>query len=283
MNKNTRVIVQGITGREGSFHTQQMLKYGTKIVAGVTPGKGGTQVNNVPVYDTVKDAMKEHEADTSIIFVPARYAVDAIYEAVDAGIKLIVTITEHIPVLDMARAIKYARARGARIIGPNCPGIIAPEESLVGILPARAFKKGKIGIVSRSGTLTYEVSELLKNSGMGQSTVIGIGGDPIIGTSTLEVAKMFDQDPETEKIVVIGEIGGTMEERLAEAYKRGEIKKPIIAYIAGMTAPREKRMGHAGAVVYMGMGTFESKIRAFKEAGIPIANTPYDIPKLLLS
>ncbi|WP_080513275.1 succinate--CoA ligase subunit alpha [Saccharolobus islandicus] len=283
MNKNTRVIVQGITGREGSFHTQQMLKYGTKIVAGVTPGKGGTQVNSVPVYDTVKDAMKEHEADTSIIFVPARYAVDAIYEAVDAGIKLIVTITEHIPVLDMARAIKYARARGARIIGPNCPGIIAPEESLVGILPARAFKKGKIGIVSRSGTLTYEVSELLKNSGMGQSTVIGIGGDPIIGTSTLEVAKMFDQDPETEKIVVIGEIGGTMEERLAEAYKRGEIKKPIIAYIAGMTAPREKRMGHAGAVVYMGMGTFESKIKAFKEAGIPIANTPYDIPKLLLS
>ncbi|WP_218261562.1 succinate--CoA ligase subunit alpha [Saccharolobus shibatae] len=283
MNKNTRVIVQGITGREGSFHTQQMLKYGTKIVAGVTPGKGGTQANSVPVYDTVKDAMKEHEADASIIFVPARYAVDAIYEAVDAGIKLIVTITEHIPVLDMARAIKYARARGARIIGPNCPGIIAPEESLVGILPARAFKRGKIGIVSRSGTLTYEVSELLKNSGMGQSTVIGIGGDPIIGTSTLEVAKMFDQDPETEKIVVIGEIGGTMEERLAEAYKRGEIKKPVIAYIAGMTAPREKRMGHAGAVVYMGMGTFESKIRAFKEAGIPVANTPYDIPKLLLS
>ncbi|QGA68717.1 succinate--CoA ligase subunit alpha [Sulfolobus sp. E11-6] len=283
MNKNTRVIVQGITGREGSFHTQQMLKYGTKIVAGVTPGKGGTQVNGVPVYDTVNDAMKEHEADASIIFVPARYAVDAIYEAVDAGIKLIVTITEHIPVLDMARAIKYARGRGSRIIGPNCPGIIAPEESLVGILPARAFKKGKIGIVSRSGTLTYEVSELLKNSGMGQSTVIGIGGDPIIGTTTLEVVKMFDQDPETEKIVVIGEIGGTMEERLAEAYKRGEIKKPVIAYIAGMTAPREKRMGHAGAVVYMGMGTFESKIRAFKEAGIPVANTPYDIPKLLLS
>ncbi|AKA72717.2 succinate--CoA ligase subunit alpha [Saccharolobus solfataricus] len=283
MNKNTRVIVQGITGREGSFHTQQMLKYGTKIVAGVTPGKGGTQVNSVPVYDTVKDAMKEHEADASIIFVPAKYAVDAIYEAVDAGIKLIVTITEHIPVLDMAKAIKYARARGSRIIGPNCPGIIAPEESLVGILPARAFKKGKIGIVSRSGTLTYEVSELLKNHGMGQSTVIGIGGDPIIGTSILEVTKMFDQDPETEKIVVIGEIGGTMEERLAEAYKRREIKKPVIAYIAGMTAPREKRMGHAGAVVYMGMGTFESKIKAFKEAGIPVANTPYDIPKLLLS
>ncbi|WP_338604585.1 succinate--CoA ligase subunit alpha [Sulfolobus tengchongensis] len=283
MNKNTRVIVQGITGREGSFHTQQMLKYGTKIVAGVTPGKGGTEVNGVPVYDTMKDAVKEHEADASIIFVPARYAVDAIYEAVDSGIKLIVTITEHIPVLDMARAIKYARARGSRIIGPNCPGLIVPEESLVGILPARAFKKGNVGIVSRSGTLTYEVSELLKNSGMGQSTVIGVGGDPIIGTSLLEIVRMFDQDPETDKIIVIGEIGGTMEERVAEAYKKGEIKKKVIAYIAGMTAPREKRMGHAGAVVYMGMGTFESKIKAFKEAGIPVANTPYDIPKLLLS
>ncbi|MEM0131902.1 MAG: succinate--CoA ligase subunit alpha [Saccharolobus sp.] len=283
MNKNTKVIVQGITGREGSFHTQQMLKYGTKIVAGISPGKGGTQVNGVPVYDTIKEAMKEHDAEASIIFVPARYAVDAIYEAIDSGIKLIVTITEHIPVLDMARLIKYAKAMGSRIIGPNCPGLIVPEEALLGILPARAFKKGNIGIVSRSGTLTYEVSELLKNFGMGQSTVIGIGGDPVVGTSILEVVKMFDEDPNTDKIVVIGEIGGTMEERLAEAYKRGEIKKKVIAYIAGMTAPKEKRMGHAGAVVYMGMGTFESKIKAFKEAGIEVANTPYDIPKLLLS
>ncbi|MEM3226593.1 MAG: succinate--CoA ligase subunit alpha [Saccharolobus sp.] len=283
MNKNTKVIVQGITGREGSFHTQQMLKYGTKIVAGISPGKGGTQVNGVPVYDTIKEAMKEHDAEASIIFVPARYAVDAIYEAIDSGIKLIVTITEHIPVLDMARLVKYAKARGSRIIGPNCPGLIVPEEALLGILPARAFKKGNIGIVSRSGTLTYEVSELLKNFGMGQSTVIGIGGDPVVGTSILEVVKMFDEDPNTDKIVVIGEIGGTMEERLAEAYKRGEIKKKVIAYIAGMTAPKEKRMGHAGAVVYMGMGTFESKIKAFKEAGIEVANTPYDIPKLLLS
>ncbi|MEM4884330.1 MAG: succinate--CoA ligase subunit alpha [Saccharolobus sp.] len=283
MNKNTKVIVQGITGREGSFHTQQMLKYGTKIVAGISPGKGGTQVHGVPVYDTIKEAMKEHDAEASIIFVPARYAVDAIYEAIDSGIKLIVTITEHIPVLDMARLVKYAKARGSRIIGPNCPGLIVPEEALLGILPARAFKKGNIGIVSRSGTLTYEVSELLKNFGMGQSTVIGIGGDPVVGTSILEVVKMFDEDPNTDKIVVIGEIGGTMEERLAEAYKRGEIKKKVIAYIAGMTAPKEKRMGHAGAVVYMGMGTFESKIKAFKEAGIEVANTPYDIPKLLLS
>ncbi|MEM4042215.1 MAG: succinate--CoA ligase subunit alpha [Saccharolobus sp.] len=283
MNKNTKVIVQGITGREGSFHTQQMLKYGTKIVAGISPGKGGTQVNGVPVYDTIKEAMKEHDAEASIIFVPARYAVDAIYEAIDSGIKLIVTITEHIPVLDMARLVKYAKARGSRIIGPNCPGLIVPEEALLGILPARAFKKGNIGIVSRSGTLTYEVSELIKNFGMGQSTVIGIGGDPVVGTSILEVVKMFDEDPNTDKIVVIGEIGGTMEERLAEAYKRGEIKKKVIAYIAGMTAPKEKRMGHAGAVVYMGMGTFESKIKAFKEAGIEVANTPYDIPKLLLS
>lgn len=260
-----------------------MLKYGTKIVAGISPGKGGTQVHGVPVYDTIKEAMKEHDAEASIVFVPARHAVDAIYEAIDNGIKLIVTITEHIPVLDMARLVKYAKARGSRIIGPNCPGLIVPEEALLGILPARAFKKGNIGIVSRSGTLTYEVSELLKNFGMGQSTVIGIGGDPVVGTSILEVVKMFDEDPNTDKIVVIGEIGGTMEERLAEAYKRGEIKKKVIAYIAGMTAPKEKRMGHAGAVVYMGMGTFESKIKAFKEAGIEVANTPYDIPKLLLS
>ncbi len=283
MNKNTKVIVQGITGKEGSFHTQQMLKYGTRIVAGVTPGKGGTEVQGVPVYDTMKEAMKEHDAEASIIFVPARYAVDAAYEAIDAGVKVLVIITEHIPVLDMARLVKYGKNRGTRIIGPNCPGIIVPEETLIGILPARSFKKGKIGIVSRSGTLTYEVSELIKNHGMGQSTVIGIGGDPIIGTSILDAVRLFDQDPETEKIIVIGEIGGTMEERLAEAYKKGEIKKKLVAYIAGMTAPREKRMGHAGAVVYMGMGTFESKIKAFKEAGIPVANTPYDIVKLISS
>ena len=280
MNKNTRVLVQGITGKEGSFHTRAMLNYGTKIVAGVSPGKGGTTVHGVPVYDTVEDAVKEHEIDASIIFVPAKFAPDAIYEAIDGGIKLIVVITEHIPVLDMAKVVKYAKAKGSRIIGPNCPGVIVPEESLVGIFPPRPFRKGKVGIVSRSGTLTYEVAEMVKEK-FGQSTVIGIGGDPIVGTDMVEVVKMFDEDPETESIVIIGEIGGTMEERIAKLKAEGKIKKKIVAYIAGMTAPKEKRMGHAGAVVYMGMGTFESKIKALKEAGIPAATTPYEIPNLL--
>ncbi|HII73942.1 succinate--CoA ligase subunit alpha [Sulfurisphaera tokodaii] len=282
MNRNTRVLVQGITGKEGSFHTKQMLTYGTKIVAGVSPGKGGTTVHGVPVYDTIEDALKEHEIDASIVFVPAKYAPDAIYEAIDGGIKLVVVITEHIPVLDMLKIVKYAKTKGTRIIGPNCPGLIVPEESLIGILPPRPFKKGKVGIVSRSGTLTYEVAEMVKKD-YGQSTVIGIGGDPIIGTDMIEIVKMFEEDPETESIVMIGEIGGTMEERVAKMKAEGKIKKKIVAYIAGMTAPREKRMGHAGAVVYMGMGTFESKIKALTEAGIPVAKTPYEIPKLLSS
>jgi len=280
VNKNTKVLVQGITGKEGSFHAKAMLNYGTKIVAGVSPGKGGTAVHDVPVYDTVEDALKEHEIDASIIFVPAKFAPDAIYEAIDGGIKLIVVITEHIPVLDMAKVVKYAKAKGSRIIGPNCPGVIVPEESLVGIFPPRAFRKGKVGIVSRSGTLTYEVAEMVKEK-FGQSTVIGIGGDPIVGTDMVEVVKMFDEDPETESIVIIGEIGGTMEERVARLKAEGKIKKKIVGYIAGMTAPKEKRMGHAGAVVYMGMGTFESKIKALKEADIPVATTPYEIPNLL--
>lgn len=256
-----------------------MLEYGTKIVAGVTPGRGGTTVHGVPVYDTVAEAVKEHEINASIVFVPARFAIDAIYESVDAGIKLIVVITEHIPVLDFTRAVKYARQKGSRIIGPNCPGLIVPEESLLGILPPRAFRKGKIGIVSRSGTLTYEVAERLKD--FGQSTVIGIGGDPVVGTKMQEVVKMFDEDPETEEIVVIGEIGGTMEEEVAKMKMEGKIKKKIVAYIAGLTAPKEKRMGHAGAVVYMGLGTFESKVNAFKKAGIPVAKTPFEIKDLL--
>ncbi|MEJ2781485.1 succinate--CoA ligase subunit alpha [Stygiolobus sp. CP850M] len=280
VNRNTKVLVQGITGREGSFHTKHMLDYGTKIVAGVTPGKGGTEVYGVPVYDTVAEALKEHEVDASIIFVPAKFAVDALFEAIDNGIPLVVTITEHIPVIDMLRVKRYAKLKGSRIIGPNCPGIIVPEEVNLGIFPPRAFRKGKIGIVSRSGTLTYEIAEVIKRD-FGQSTVIGIGGDPIVGTTLDEVVEMFDKDPETEKIVIIGEIGGTMEEKVAKMKKEGKISKKIIAYIAGMTAPKEKRMGHAGAVVYMGMGTFESKIRAFKEAGIPVATTPYDVLKLL--
>ncbi|MCQ4342735.1 MAG: succinate--CoA ligase subunit alpha [Sulfolobaceae archaeon] len=279
MNRNTRVIVQGITGREGSFHTKLMLDYGTRIVAGVTPGKGGTYVHGVPVYDTVEDALREHEAEASIVFVPAQRAPDAVYEAVDAGIKLVVVITEHIPIVDSARMIKYAKARGVRVVGPNSPGIIVPEETLIGIMPVRSFRKGRVGIASRSGTLTYEVAEAVKE--LGHSTVIGVGGDPIVGTPLDEAALMFENDPETEAIVIIGEIGGTSEERIAEYVLSGKIKKPVVAYIAGRTAPKERRMGHAGAVVYMGQGTFESKMNSFRRANVPVAETPYQVAELL--
>ena len=279
MNRNTRVIVQGITGREGSFHTKLMLDYGTRIVAGVTPGKGGTYVHGVPVYDTVEDALREHEAEASIVFVPAQRAPDAVYEAVDAGIKLVVVVTEHIPIVDSARMIKYAKARGVRVVGPNSPGIIVPEETLIGIMPVRSFRKGRVGIASRSGTLTYEVAEAVKE--FGHSTVIGVGGDPIVGTPLDEAALMFENDTETEAIVIIGEIGGTSEERIAEYVLSGKIKKPVVAYIAGRTAPKERRMGHAGAVVYMGQGTFESKMNSFRRANVPVAETPYQVAELL--
>jgi succinyl-CoA synthetase (ADP-forming) alpha subunit (EC 6.2.1.5) len=279
VNRNTRVIVQGITGREGSFHTKLMLDYGTRIVAGVTPGKGGTYVHGVPVYDTVEDALREHEAEASIVFVPAQRAPDAVYEAVDAGIKLVVVVTEHIPIVDSARMIKYAKARGVRVVGPNSPGIIVPEETLIGIMPVRSFRKGRVGIASRSGTLTYEVAEAVKE--LGHSTVIGVGGDPIVGTPLDEAALMFENDPETEAIVIIGEIGGTSEERIAEYVLSGKIKKPVVAYIAGRTAPKERRMGHAGAVVYMGQGTFESKMNSFRRANVPVAETPYQVAELL--
>jgi succinyl-CoA synthetase (ADP-forming) alpha subunit (EC 6.2.1.5) len=279
VNRNTRVIVQGITGREGSFHTKLMLDYGTRIVAGVTPGKGGTYVHEVPVYDTVEDALREHEAEASIVFVPAQRAPDAVYEAVDAGIKLVVVVTEHIPIVDSARMIKYAKARGVRVVGPNSPGIIVPEETLIGIMPVRSFRKGRVGIASRSGTLTYEVAEAVKE--LGHSTVIGVGGDPIVGTPLDEAALMFEKDPETEAIVIIGEIGGTSEERIAEYVLSGKIKKPVVAYIAGRTAPKERRMGHAGAVVYMGQGTFESKMNSFRRANVPVAETPYQVAELL--
>jgi succinyl-CoA synthetase (ADP-forming) alpha subunit (EC 6.2.1.5) len=279
VNRNTRVIVQGITGREGSFHTKLMLDYGTRIVAGVTPGKGGTYVHGVPVYDTVEDALREHEAEASIVFVPAQRAPDAVYEAVDAGIKLVVVITEHIPIVDSARMIKYAKARGVRVVGPNSPGVIVPEETLIGIMPVRSFRKGRVGIASRSGTLTYEVAEAVKE--LGHSTVIGVGGDPIVGTPLDEAALMFENDPETEAIVIIGEIGGTSEERIAEYVLSGKIKKPVVAYIAGRTAPKERRMGHAGAVVYMGQGTFESKMNSFRRANVPVAETPYQVAELL--
>jgi succinyl-CoA synthetase alpha subunit len=280
LSENTRVLVQGITGRDGSFHTKQMLDYGTKIVAGVTPGKKGESVYGVPVYNSVKEAVKEKGANTSIIFVPAKFAQDAIYEAIDAGIKLIVVITEGIPALQMAEVKSYIKGKNVRIIGPNCPGIIAPGIAKVGIMPGNIFKKGKIGVVSRSGTLTYEVVYHLSENNLGQSTVVGIGGDPIIGTKFIDVLKEFEKDEETEGIVLIGEIGGTDEEEAAEFIKNN-ISKPVVAFIAGRTAPPEKRMGHAGAIIIGEKGTAESKIRAFEEVNVKVATEPQEVAKIM--
>lgn len=283
INENTKIIVQGITGREGSRHTQYMLQYGTKILAGVTPGKSGQNVQGVPVFDTVEEALRKFpDINTSIVFVPAQFAADSVYEAIDAGIKLIVIITEHIPIHDALRFVNYAKRRGVTIIGPNCPGIVSPLKSKVGILPNHIYtKSGPVGIVSRSGTLTYEISYHLTQAGIGQSTVVGIGGDPIIGTDMIEVVRMFEEDPETKYIVVIGEIGGTMEERVAQYIGSGKVTKPVVAYIAGRTAPPGKRMGHAGAIVSMGMGSYESKVKAFQEVNVPVARTPTEVVKLI--
>lgn len=283
INENTKVIVQGITGREGSRHTQYMLQYGTKILAGVTPGKGGQSVQGVPVFDTVEEALRKFpDINTSIVFVPAQFAADSVYEAIDAGIKLIVIITEHIPIHDALRFVNYAKRRGVTIIGPNCPGVVSPLKSKVGILPNHIYtKSGPVGIISRSGTLTYEISYHLTQAGIGQSTVVGIGGDPIIGTDMIEVVRMFEEDPETKYIVAIGEIGGTMEERVAQYIGSGKVTKPVVAYIAGRTAPPGKRMGHAGAIVSMGMGSYESKVKAFQEVNVPVARTPTEVVKLI--
>jgi len=283
VNRATRVLVQGITGREGSFHTLRMLEYGTNIVAGVTPGKGGRNVHGVPVYDSVEEALRNHpEINTSIIFVPARYAADAVYEALDAGIKEIVVITEHIPVHNTLKFVNYAKRLQAKIIGPNCPGIINPFDRVnVGIFPTSIFKPGSIGIVSRSGTLTYEIALSLTKHGLGQSTCIGIGGDPITGMDFIDIVKMFYMDPDTKGIVLIGEIGGDMEERFADYIKKHGIEKPIVAFIAGLTAPPGKRMGHAGAIISLGMGDALTKIRALEDAGIKVAKTPSQIAKML--
>ena len=282
LDEKTKVIVQGITGREGSFHTKLMLDYGTKIVAGVTPGKGGQKVHGVPVYDTMEEAVKEHpDATASIIFVPARFAADAVYEAVDAGMKLVVVITEHIPVHESLKFINYAKQKGTTVIGPNCPGLISPGKAKLGIMPGHVFKEGPIGIISRSGTLTYEIGYALSKQGMGQSTVIGIGGDPVIGTSFTEAMELFEKDPETEALVLVGEIGGDMEERAAQMIKEGRFTKPVVAFIAGRTAPPGKRMGHAGAIIMMGTGTYQGKVKALEEAGVKVAKTPFEIPELL--
>jgi succinyl-CoA synthetase alpha subunit len=282
VDKNTRVVVQGITGKEGSFHALQCKAYGTQVVAGVTPGKGGQKVDDIPVFNTVEEAVKETSANCSLIFVPPAFAADAIVEALDAGIELIVCITEGIPVRDMLK-VKHYMLRNypkAKLIGPNCPGVITPGEAKVGIMPGHIFKRGTIGIVSRSGTLTYEASYQLTRYGLGQSTAVGIGGDPVHGLSHKDVIAMFNEDPETEAILMIGEIGGTAEEEAAE-YIRQFVKKPVFAYIAGITAPPGRRMGHAGAIITSGKGTAQAKMSALRDAGVHVIENPAFIGKTI--
>jgi succinyl-CoA synthetase alpha subunit len=275
VGKDTRLVVQGITGREGSSHAEQMLEYGTNIVAGVTPGRGGQKFrDSVPVYDTVAEAVEQGGANTSIIFVPPPFAGDAIVEAAAAGIELVVCITEGVPVIDTVRAVRYIAGLGGRtrLIGPNCPGVMTPGEARVGIMPSSIFREGKVGVVSRSGTLTYEVVDLITKAGMGVSSCTGVGGDPVIGTTFVDVLEMLADDPQTEKVLLIGEIGGTDEETAA-AYIKGKFKKPLFAFISGRSAPPGKRMGHAGAIISGGKGTPEAKIAAFQEAGVTVSDT----------
>ncbi|MGY4707435.1 succinate--CoA ligase subunit alpha [Candidatus Bipolaricaulota sp. J31] len=278
---NTRLLVQGITGSEGSFHTKRMLEYGTKVVAGVTPGKGGQEVEGVPVYDSVDEALREHPGiNASIVFVPARFAPDAILEAADARIPLIVAITEGVPVHEMLRVYHLLKLYGVRLIGPNCPGVISPGKCKVGIMPGEVFRPGPVGIVSRSGTLTYEIASHLSRAGIGQSTVVGIGGDPIIGSSFVDILELFARDPETELVVLVGEIGGTAEEEAAR-FAAENLGKPMVAYIAGFSAPPGKRMGHAGAIISGSEGTAEAKARALESHGIPVARTPAQVAELV--
>ncbi len=281
VNKDTRLLVQGITGREGLFHTQQMLDYGTQVVAGVTPGKGGEWAAQVPVFDTVKAAVEATGANCSIIYIPARAAPDAMFEAADAGLPLIVCITEGVAVHDMMRVCNYLAQKGTRLIGPNCPGLLTPGEAKVGIIPGHIGRPGNVGLVARSGTLAYEVIHALSQRGLGQSTCVGIGGDPVNGTSFIDVLAMFNADPATEKVVLIGEIGGRDEELAAE-YIADHMTKPVVAFIAGQTAPPGKRMGHAGAIIEGGSGLAADKIKALEQAGVRVAAYPEQIPDLLL-
>ncbi len=280
VDKDTRLVVQGITGREGEFHTRQMLEYGTKVVAGVTPGKGGGWVAGVPVFDTVREAVEATGANAAISYVPARFAPDAILEAADAGITLIVCITEGIPVLDMIKVRTHLDCMETRLIGPNCPGIISPGKAKIGIMPGHIHQPGPIGVVSLSGTLTYEVVYALSERGLGQSTAVGIGGDPIIGTNFIDVLELFEEDPQTSQVVLIGEIGGTDEQRAAEFIAR-HMTKPVTAFIAGQTAPPGKRMGHAGAIIEGGEGTAAEKIAAFEAVGVRVARHPGEIAELV--
>lgn len=276
VNGETKVIVQGITGSAAQFHTEQMLDYGTKIVAGVTPGKGGMTTLGVPVFNTVQEAKEATRADATVIYVPAPFAADAIMEAAEAGIGLIVCITEHIPVLDMIKAKAYVQARGVRLIGPNCPGIITPDECKIGIMPGHIHRKGPIGVVSRSGTLTYEAVHQLTEQGLGQTTAVGIGGDPVSGTDFIDVLEAFEADSETKGVFMIGEIGGTLEEEAAH-WIRDNMTKPVACFIAGKTAPPGKRMGHAGAIISGGKGTAADKIRTLQECGIIVAESPAEM------
>ena len=281
IDKSTRLMVQGITGRDGSFHAKQMLEYGTTVVAGVTPGKGGQRFENaVPIFNTVEQAVRETKANATVIYVPPSFAADAIMEAADAGLSLIVCITEGVPVLDMTRVYPYVRARGGRLIGPNCPGLISPGQSKVGIIPGRICAPGPVGLVSRSGTLTYEVVYHLTRAGLGQTTCVGIGGDPINGTSFIDCLDAFERDPATKSVVMIGEIGGT-DEQDAARFVREKMKKPVVGFIAGQTAPPGRRMGHAGAIISGSAGTAAEKIAAFEQAGMGVAKRPVDVVDLI--
>ncbi len=280
VDQNTRVVVQGITGHQGTVHTRQMKLFGTKVVAGVTPGRAGAEVDGVPVFDSVESAVRRTGANAACIFVPAPYAKDALLESVDAGIPLVVIVTEHIPFHDMLVMYHYARAQGARIIGPNCPGLAVPGQAKVGIIPNVVFRPGRVGLISRSGTLTYEIVNGIKEHGLGQSVCIGLGGDPVVGTSFVDALPLLESDPDTDAIVMVGEIGGTAEEDGAE-YIRQHVKKPVVAYIAGRSAPPGKRMGHAGAIISRGKGTAETKLAALSAAGAKVARFPYEIPDLV--
>ena len=277
---STRVLVQGITGHQGTVHTVQMKKFGSNVVAGATPGKGGSTVEGVPVFDSVEEAVARTQANATCIFVPAPFAKDALLEAVDAGVKLCVLVTEHIPFHDMLVMYHYARAKGTRIIGPNCPGIASPGKAKVGIIPNVVFRPGRVGVISRSGTLTYEIVNGIKEHGLGQSTCIGLGGDPVVGTSFVDALPLFEKDPDTDLMVVVGEIGGTAEEDAAE-YIHANFSKPVVAYIAGRSAPPGKRMGHAGAIISRGRGTAATKIAALEKAGAKVARFPYEVPEMV--
>jgi succinyl-CoA synthetase alpha subunit len=280
IDENTKVVVQGITGYQGTYHSQAMRDFGTQVVAGVTPGKAGTTVNDIPVFEFVSDAVEKTGANTSCIFVPAPNTKDAALEAINAGIKTIVVVTEHVPLHDEIPMVAIARSRGVTLIGPNCPGLASPGKAKVGILPSKIFRKGNIGVVSRSGTLTYEIVNAMTEAKLGQSTCVGIGGDRVPGTTFVDVLEKFQKDRQTKKIVLVGEIGGTAEEEAAE-YIKANVTKPVIAYIAGRTAPPGKRMGHAGAIIARGRGTAESKIKALEAAGVKVAPLPTDVPRLL--